>query len=1850
MFAIKSMKSIVIHVLLIAAVLFNGFPSSVIVVQARQESAPSTSPNIHKTEQKAKTSDSVIAADNGLTTDIGINPSIAFVENVGQFDPRVRFQAQSTDANIYFSEDAIWFTLLEPPAKDPSEDRHSAMLEGLIAEQQESRKGVNLKVNLIGSNPHPTFESFNRVATSFSYFAGSDPSNWQSDVPVWSGIRYVDLYPGMDLEITSEQNHLLWQFVITDASRFYDRNNPVAQQGIRIKIAGHQKLQAQNKNLDIVTEVGELFLPAIRLNGAEIVPQITKNDELIIPIPAQTSLSSDTFKMVAYRIPSSTGQDGSPLQESHSSTQTIDSKTTYQPSSDNVLIYSAYFGTKYTLGDAITVDNDGAVYVTGNPGWTDFPTGAGAFYLPGASSTSFDTFIAKIDLAANQLIYTAFFKKYGSCGVNFLDGDIAVDNNKNVYVVGITGSTNFPTTTGVIDRQLTDICPSSGQTTDFPADGFVLKLNAAGNQLLYSTYLGGSEFDSVGGVVVGADGSAYVAGYTYSTDIPKGTQGYTQTLNGPSDLFITKLSPAADQQEFFTYIGGSTWESTFGNLKVGNDGSIYLEGMTIVQQQCSQQPITDCRKAFALKLDPTGNNLNYLTYLGEVGTGFAADLDVDAAGNAYIGGWVRSADFPHTQLIGPGSPSGADGFAVKLSSNGSVLYSTLVGGTRFDAFWAISVDTSGNAYLVGDSSSPDFPVPPAAIDRSVEDSGQDLIVARLNSSGSQLTYATFLGGSTWDYMSYHGAPLDSNGNLNILVRDTESTDFLTNHPPIGNGTNDSNLWGWNTAALVRLSAAAPVIPYDCSWSLSPIGKAVFNVVVPDKQDVGEVCGNLYEADSSLITLPPGYDAFNRFAQLAEQAMHEIDFTTMDWDPAKDNDPTNTNDSAGEIFLRGVKSLYDNVRQNPGNYPAGVHIKILLGQKERDSLDQRATVLNDLQRLGIPRTPPDLNWTVEVASFRNPFGIHSHVKTMIVDGKQVVVAGYNMQYTYFEDIPWHDVGIDIKGPIAQRALKVFDGLWVGANRCEVLNATADGCYEETTIQSPISHDPAVLVPTITGNEPVFSLYRDHDDHTAENAVSAAINAASSEVNILQQRFVTYPTAVLNALENGNGQVQVNVLASGDWEDKVENIAGICDLWSQLPSGIRSSVEAKLTSKQNPMHTKALSIDGKFIVVGSQNWDPSSWGSLATSPINLSEYDLGVDSTAAATDFNANFWDQWAVANPSLCLGGGTTSAAIQTAINQADPGTAVFIPNGTYTGLITVNKPVVLVGEDPKNTVFQAQGNEPAFRITSSNVTVANLNVAGGTGYGIELIDSSPSSLKDILINRVTFTNNAQGGVLVQGLIAGSPVNYAVESSAFIGGTSGITINMLETQAVTSSVRDNIFSGQSTSPIRILSSNDGGVEYSYNLFDGCGLGTCTTNWHQGNLNASSSEHNNLFDLNPLFIDSANGDYQLSVGSPAIDAGDPSLQEGPYLDGNNDGIVRIDVGVFEYTPAANVAPIVNAGNDQTVEFGIGVVINATYTDPDNSNGHSAKIDWGDGMIEDVPVNMTSPGAGEVNAQHVYSSLGNYTVEVCVTDPIGGVGCDTLNIAISSGTGPTNTPTSTPTNTPTSTPTNTATNTPTFTPTFTPTNTPTNTPTSTPTFTPTSTPTNTATVSNNFPTTGILDSFNRANGSIGSNWYGNTSGYNVSSNKLLVKSRNTNLDIYWNNTSFGPNQEAYFTFSSVNTTSVDQDLILKSQYVYGWAYGLIDVQYEAAANRVVVWTYDHNQSWVQYGADIPVTFVNGDRFGARALANGTLEVYRNGALIATRDISAWPDNANGGYIGLWFGNAKDALIDDFGGGTIP
>jgi hypothetical protein len=243
------------------------------------------------------------------------------------------------------------------------------------------------------------------------------------------------------------------------------------------------------------------------------------------------------------------------------------------------------------------------------------------------------------------------------------------------------------------------------------------------------------------------------------------------------------------------------------------------------------------------------------------------------------------------------------------------------------------------------------------------------------------------------------------------------------------------------------------------------------------------------------------------------------------------------------------------------------------------------------------------------------------------------------------------------------------------------------------------------------------------------------------------------------------------------------------------------------------------------------------------------------------------------------------------------------------------------------------------------------------------------------------------------------------------------------------------------------------------------------------------------------------------------------------------------------------------------------------------------------------------------------------------------------------PTSTLTVTRTATVTSTPVISAT--PTTSSTFTPTSTVTRTITPSATFTPSATVTRTPTAGlGGFPQTAILDTFNRANGPLGANWFSTTSGYAIASNRVDVGSGGA---IFWGATQFGANQEAFITVNTFGPSGSDNALLLKSQSRTTYTSGVLAVTYRPQLQAIQVLTYSSAQGWVQRGANISVALANGDQLGASVRSNGTVEVYRNGVLLGTRDASGWTYAANGGYIGVWFIGASNAFADDFGGGNI-
>ncbi|MBM4259401.1 MAG: choice-of-anchor D domain-containing protein [Deltaproteobacteria bacterium] len=313
-------------------------------------------------------------------------------------------------------------------------------------------------------------------------------------------------------------------------------------------------------------------------------------------------------------------------------------------------------GTNDDVGWGIVVDGSGSAYVSGQTGSANFPTTPGV--VRQTSGGAIDAFVVKLNPTGTAFGYATFLGGSGS-DVGYA---LTVDVSSNVYVTGDTGSANFPTVSGPARL-------ASGGSLD----AFVVKLNATGTSVGYTTFLSGNANDTAYGIALDGSSNVYVTGDTASSNFP--------------------VTPGAVQQNF----GGS-------------------------------------RDAFVAKLNPAGTPV-FATYLGGSGIDFGLGIAVDGGGNMTVAGDARSANFPVTsdavQPVFGGGVSFGDGFVAQLSPSGtSVLYATYLGGSADDAAFGVVVDGSSNVYVTGGSRSVNFPV--TAGSRQVTNAGlQDIFIVKL---------------------------------------------------------------------------------------------------------------------------------------------------------------------------------------------------------------------------------------------------------------------------------------------------------------------------------------------------------------------------------------------------------------------------------------------------------------------------------------------------------------------------------------------------------------------------------------------------------------------------------------------------------------------------------------------------------------------------------------------------------------------------------------------------------------------------------------------------------------------------------------------------------------------------------------------------------------------------------------------------------------------------------------------------------------------------------------------------------------------------------------------------------------
>jgi hypothetical protein len=392
--------------------------------------------------------------------------------------------------------------------------------------------------------------------------------------------------------------------------------------------------------------------------------------------------------------------------------------------------YSTYIGGNETdIGYGIAVDSNGNAYIIGVTNSTNFPV------TPNVYDNSYngggDVFVAKLNATGTTVIYCTYLGGSGyDCGRG-----IAVDSSCNAYITGYTNSTDFPTPPGANDTTY------NGGSLDV----FIAKLNSTGN-LVYSTYLGGTDRDGADAIAIDSSGNAYVTGFTWSDDFPTTTGAYDTSLGGNSDAFVTKLNATGSTLLYSTYFGGDVYEHAHG-IAVDSNDNAYITGQTDSDQN-NNFPLKnaydstyngDPWDAFVAKLTANGDNYDYSSYLGGNDSDKGTAIALDSSRNAYITGLTQSSNFPTTHTGYDTSLGGTqDAFVSKLNlslANRGLLYSSYLGGDNgTEIGFGIGVDSNGHAYVAGCTTSDDFPTSADAMDQTYNDDNdeEDAFASRLS--------------------------------------------------------------------------------------------------------------------------------------------------------------------------------------------------------------------------------------------------------------------------------------------------------------------------------------------------------------------------------------------------------------------------------------------------------------------------------------------------------------------------------------------------------------------------------------------------------------------------------------------------------------------------------------------------------------------------------------------------------------------------------------------------------------------------------------------------------------------------------------------------------------------------------------------------------------------------------------------------------------------------------------------------------------------------------------------------------------------------------------------------------------
>jgi hypothetical protein len=699
---------------------------------------------------------------------------VTFEINQGQISGKARFIARGQGYSAFLTAGGMILSL-RPTRVAPSQTSRA-----VPDAQPQSPKNTLLQFNLLGAAENPSVVGEDLQPGRANYFFGKDPKRWHTNVPTYGRVRYKNVYPGIDLVYHGNCQQLEYDFEVSRGS------NPNL---IQFEINGANDLRLDSDgNLDVKMSGGELKFqsPVVYqisnglrtpVSGRYVVKDSTHIGFTIDRYDPSEPLVIDPVLIYSTYLGGSGTEyatgiavDGSGGVYVGGYTDSTDfTLATLGSPSDGVdhvfvvkldptgstLVYADYLGGEnFDEGLALALDSANNVYIAGTTQSTQFPTvNPYQETIPGANSA----FLSKISPDGSTLVYSTYLG--GSA--NEVVAGVSVDSTGSSIVAGYTTSTDFPVT----NAYQATASPNAGGM--FGNYGFLTKFSSDGTSLVYSTYFAGASNvilsctnqvtcwpqpnSYIVGLALDKDDNVYVAGNTNTYDFPVTSGAYLSTDTIPTNGavgFISKFSNSGGLQ-YSTYFYESSGSLTeIDAIAVDGSGSAYITGMALSDGTfpLTSTTICDpvvyaqgCNYGFVTKFDPTGSSLSYSTYLGPNNYAQPAALQVDGADDAYVVATTWSNSFSPVNPIEnyTNTNNSYEVILVELNPTAtSELSATYLDGSLDSYSAGLTLDSSGNAFVLGMTDSIDFPTTQSSLQGIYGGGGLDAFVMKVGANSA----------------------------------------------------------------------------------------------------------------------------------------------------------------------------------------------------------------------------------------------------------------------------------------------------------------------------------------------------------------------------------------------------------------------------------------------------------------------------------------------------------------------------------------------------------------------------------------------------------------------------------------------------------------------------------------------------------------------------------------------------------------------------------------------------------------------------------------------------------------------------------------------------------------------------------------------------------------------------------------------------------------------------------------------------------------------------------------------------------------------------------------------------------